>query len=59
MAKNWLWSTVPTTRLYPPKGAGKDAKLGWRIDFGSVARDDPDKLKVVLQINSNALYKRL
>jgi len=42
------------SRLYPPKGAGKDEKLGWRIDYGSVARDDPDKLKVVLQINSNA-----
>ena len=40
------------SRLYPPKVASKDAKMGWHIDYGSVARDNPDNLKVVLQINS-------
>jgi hypothetical protein len=42
------------SRLYPAKVASKDEKMGFRIDYGSVARDNPDKIKVSLQINSNA-----
>jgi hypothetical protein len=42
------------SRLYPARVASKDEKMGFRIDYGSVVRDNPDKIKLSLQINSNA-----
>lgn len=41
-------------RLYPPRISSNDEKQGFRIDYGSVCRTNPNILKVILQINKNA-----